>query len=150
MKSTNINLSDENHTAKISTAATHSVVLGNKGYSEGSVSWKIKINHCGDTQWMCIGISEKLATFADHQSAKTGFNTRGADYDCNRMTPKHPTLVAGDILFCDLDFNQDSFTIRREGSTPFTTKNSESLGKKVYHIFVELYYLNHSVTLISE
>lgn len=149
-KSNFIFLSNKNRTAKM-TNNVHATVLGNQVYSSGKVAWRIKIDNRGDTDWICIGISSNPTLWGDIQLHEATINLRGGPNDCNKMAPsRHPPLNHGDIFKCTLDFEADMFTIERVNGQPFFLTSTVPIRHKSWYIYVQMYYLSHQVTLLSD
>jgi len=150
-KGNDITLSNDNKTATHNQNTSHNTVVGHKDYSEGIISWKVKCDSKGDTNWLCVGIMENYngLLFLDNQTSQYGINVRGGAYSCNNMTPDRiPNLEVGDVLTCTLDFDADVFTV----SCPekFEAKSTKPIKGKKWYPSVILYYPNQGVTIVHE
>ena len=150
-KGFNILLSNNNKTATHDNSTVHNMVLGSKCFSEGLITWNIRVDSKGDTNWLCVGVYESCGsmTYADNQSSQYGLHIRGGEYTCNNMVPERiPNIENNDILSCTLNFEEDSFTI--ESKDKFIVKSNKSIIGKKWYPSAQLYYANQGVTIVYE
>jgi hypothetical protein len=151
-KSRWITLSNNNRIAKLSCVEgfQHSSVLMTKR-SIGKHCWLIQVNDlCSTNNWISIGVTELSNNYGDLQNLSQSINIRGGGYETNQMNPKNHSIINnGDIITCTLDFENDSFEIRGHKDS-FVLKSTKSIKGLILYPFVELYYNNSQVTLISD
>jgi len=146
-KNPSIILSDDNKTITHTTPDGHATVLGKEGFSSGCVSWTIRINNFGVTNWICIGVYPMLTSFGDFQTAE-GFNIRGGDYDCHQMAPSRTSKIENnDIITCTLDFDNDYFKMVCENK--WEVKSTKTIQGLTLFPFAELYYNLQSITIMD-
>lgn len=146
-----LTLKDDNMTVIKSFTSTHATSFGKKEYISGRSELNIKINNPGDTPWICIGLIESSIRHKyDNQSIPNVICLRGFDYDATNMQPlRCPKFNQGDILSFIIDFDKDSFVIKGITNS-FEMKNSCSIKGKTWRVFIELYYLNSSISILCK
>jgi hypothetical protein len=151
MKSTGITLSKENKViTKNTNGDTHSTVLGDTCFSEGVITWYLKIGNGSNITWICIGVMKKISNhnnYADNQSNSSCMNIRGNSYDNNNMTFIRPVLAIGDILKCTLDFGENKFSISCGQKFNFVG-NDQIVGSEWYPMVI-LYYSGQNLEVVD-
>lgn len=124
--------------------------MGTKAFNKGKHTWEVLLNNLGTGSegWEAIiGVIEKTAfsSFGDYHSNPSIFGTHSGAYSSSpNMSHTSTKHAIGDRMKCVLDCDNGTFAITSDkGANSFVS----GLNGKTLFPFIEMYYLNTSVTI---